>query len=155
MDWQEVFERKLFERMWSQASPRLDRPKLIRSSDYMRWRYAQHPQHTYQLWVIRSLARTKGWLVTRCLPSGQHTVIDLLSIQTGVLAQAENLAALSAVGRALQSRQTQDPITLSTWSIQTPESQRLEPVIGVEFRVGDWHTLPQNPVFVPGDTDVF
>lgn len=155
MDWQEAFERKVFERLWCQASPRLDRPQLVRSSNYMRWRYAQHPQHNYQLWVIRSMARTNGWLVTRCMPSGQQTVIDQLSLQAGAGAQAGTLTAISAVGRALQCRQPESPLKLNSWSIETPESQQLEPVIGVEFRVGEWHTLPHNPVFVPGDTDVF
>jgi hypothetical protein len=55
----------------------------------------------------------------------------------------------------LQARQPQCPLTLAAWNIETPESRLLEPVIGVEFRVGSWHTLAQAPVFVPGDTDVF
>ncbi|MBD8049715.1 GNAT family N-acetyltransferase [Limnohabitans sp. JUR4] len=155
IDWPEAFESKLFERVWQSSAPRIERPTLVRNSDYMRWRYAQHPQHTYQLWVIRSWGQTQGWVVTRCMPSGQHTVIDLLPAQPGSMAQASTRRALSAVGRVLQARQPQDPVTLSAWNIQTPESQQLEPIIGVEFRVGQWHTLLQPPVFVPGDTDVF
>jgi len=160
VDWSEAFECKLFERVWQSSASSIARPTLVRSSDYMRWRYAQHPQHSYQLWVIRAWGRTQGWVVTRCMPSGQHIVIDLLPAQAGAIAQGNTLAAMSAVGRALQEQhpqdaQTQSPLALSAWSIQTPESQRLEPVIGVEFRVGEWHSLPQAPVFVPGDTDVF
>jgi hypothetical protein len=159
-DWTEAFESKLFERVWQSSASNIARPTLVRSSDYMRWRYAQHPQHSYQLWVIRSWWRTQGWVVTRCMPSGQHTVIDLWPAQPGAIAQRSTMAAMSAVGRALQERypqdaQAQSQLTLSAWNIQTPESQRLEPVIGVEFRVGEWHSLPQTPVFVPGDTDVF
>jgi hypothetical protein len=159
-DWSEAFERQLFERIWRSSASSIARPTLVRSSAYMRWRYAQNPQHTYQLWVIRSWGRTQGWVVTRCMPSGQHTVIDLLPAQPGAIAQSITMAAMSAVGRALQERQPQDvqeqsTLTLSAWNIQTPESQLLEPVIGVEFRVGEWHNLPQTPVFVPGDTDVF
>ena len=159
-DWSEAFESKLFERVWQSSASKITRPTLVRSSDYMRWRYAQHPQHSYQLWVIRSWWRTQGWVVTRCMPSGQHTVIDLLPAQPGAIAQNSTMAAMSAVGRALQERhakdaQAQSPLTLSAWNIQTSESKRIEPVIGVEFRVGEWNGLPQAPVFVPGDTDVF
>lgn len=155
INWSEAIEHKLFERVWQSSAPRIERPTLVRSSDYMWWRYSQHPKHTYQLWVIRSWGLIQGWVVTRSMTSGQCTVIDVSPAQPGALAQADNLVVLLAVGRALQAQQPLTPITLSTWSIQTPESQWLEPVIGVEFRVGEWHTLPHTPLFVPGDTDVY
>lgn len=154
-DWQDAVAQQLFERIWQRSAHRLERPTLVRNSAYMQWRYAQHPQHSYQLWILRILTRTLGWVVTRCMPSGQHMVIDLLPVQPGTVAQGASLAALSAVGRALQAAQPQSQVTLSAWNIETPESRQLEPVIGVEFKVGDWHTLAQAPVFVPGDTDVF
>lgn len=155
IDWPDALSRQVFERIWQSSAPRIDRPKLVRSSDYMHWRYAMHPQHTYQLWLIRFWGRIQGWVVTRCMPTGQHTVIDLLFRRADAQAQAETMRALSAVGRSLQARQPQNPMTLSAWNIQTPESQRLEPIIGVEFLVDQWHSLPHAPLFVPGDTDVF
>lgn len=155
ISWEDAQSQNLFEHIWHKSSQNIARPTVQRSSAYMQWRYAKHPQHSYQLWVIRALTRTTGWVVTRCMPSGQHTVIDLLPAQLGVIARADTRASLSAVARALNARQPKSPLTLSAWNIETPESVGLEPVIGVEFRVGDWHSLAQAPVFVPGDTDVF
>jgi hypothetical protein len=155
VEWQDAIDQNLFERIWQNTAPRIFRPTLQRSSAYMQWRYADHPQHTYQLWVVRALGRNLGWVVTRCLSSGQHMVIDLLPAQPGSVVQPDTLTTLSAVGQAIQAQQPKNPQTLRAWNIQTPESQKLEPVIGVEFCVGAWHHLPQAPVFVPGDTDVF
>jgi hypothetical protein len=155
LSWEEATTQNLFERIWRKTAPNIARPTLQRSNAYMQWRYAKHPQHSYQLWAIRTWGRTTGWVVTRCMPSGQHTLIDLLPTQPGAIASAHTRASLSAVARALQAQQPKSPITLSAWNIETPESRSLEPVIGVEFRVGDWHALAQPPVFVPGDTDVF
>lgn len=155
LSWEDAQSQNLFERIWRKSVQNIARPTIQRSSAYMQWRYAKHPQHSYQLWVIRVLTRTTGWVVTRSMPSGQHMVIDLLPAQPGVVAMADTRASLSAVARALYRRQPQSPLILSAWNIETPESVGLEPIIGVEFRVVDWHALTQAPVFVPGDTDVF
>lgn len=155
MDWSTALDAQSFERVWQRAQRRLHRPTLVRDSAYMRWRYAQHPQHRYQLWHLHSLLGPSGWAVTRCMPSGQHTLIDLLPASPHAHADAATRAALAAVGRGLQRQQPGQSITLASWLIDTPESRLLEPVIGVEFRVGEWHALAQAPVFMPGDTDVF
>lgn len=155
LPWDVALKSDWFERLWQRAQGQLQRPTIVRSSAYMRWRYAQHPQHRYQLWGLRTLGVLSGWVVTRCMPSGQHTVIDLLPAAPGPQADARTQAALMAVARALQAQQPDPALTLASWLIDTPQSRTLEPVVGVEFRVGDWHTLPQAPVFMPGDTDVF
>lgn len=155
IDWQQALTSGLFERLGSQAVRTIQRPLLVRNSAYMQWRYAQHPQHSYQLWGIRTLGCTSGWVVTRCMPSGQHTLIDQWPVPPAALAQGASLTALSAVARALQATDRSRPVQLSAWSIDTPQSRGLEPVIGVEFKVGGWHTGVPAPVFVPGDTDVF
>lgn len=155
IEWKDALAQNLFERIWQKSSPDLKRPTVVRNSAYMQWRYAHHPQNLYRLWLIKSLGRTTGWVVTRCMPSGQHTLIDLLPTQNGSVAQTQTLAAMAAVCRALQSDCPQTPAMLSAWSIDTPQSRLLEPIIAVEIRADQWHTLSHKPVFVPGDTDVF
>lgn len=155
VDWAEVANTHFFDRIWQRTAPSVGRPTVMRNNAYMQWRYAQHPQHSYQLWRIEKMGLASGWIVTRCMPSGQHTVMDMLPVQKGDLANQETLAAMAATGRALQARQPNLPVTLSAWNIETSESKRLEPIIAVEIRAGNWHTLAHRPVFVPGDTDVF
>ena len=155
VDWSEAARTQLFDRIWQRAAPSMRRPTVVRNNAYMQWRYAQHPQNSYQLWRIEKMGITSGWVVTRDMPSGQHAVIDMLPVQAGDLANQETLAAMAATGRALQTLQPNVPVVLSAWNIETAESRLQEPIIAVEIRTGDWHTLTHRPVFVPGDTDVF
>lgn len=50
---------------------------LIRDRDYLRWRYATHPVHAYQLLGLRLGTRLLGWAVAR-RESERWLVVDLL-----------------------------------------------------------------------------
>lgn len=78
---------------------------LIRDQRYLRWRYANHPLHSYELLGLTLGGYTLGWAVTRRV--GEHwLIIDLL------LPQRWLRPALMALQRAAQGRSLE---TLAVW----------------------------------------
>lgn len=152
--WVEALEGPVLDRLLQGASAAQQRPAVARTAHYMRWRYAEHPQHAYQLWWLRRWGQVAGWMVTRTMPSGQVQLIDQLPLPVDSGVEGVASAELAALHRRLQAS-TGAPMVLASWSHDTEDARRLEPVIGVEFKVGPWHDEWPAPVFVPGDTDVF
>lgn len=138
------------DQLWSAwAAGNNNSPKVARSGAYLHWRYATHPVHSYQLWVVKRLWQDKGWFITRTLPNGEVCVVDAL-----LPAHAHAAILTHALAQAME-RAGADRTPLFAWYLQTPASVHVEPVVGSEVKVSHWHTALANPVFHPGDTDVF
>lgn len=152
--WTQALESNLFDRTSEQARHQLDRPMLERSSAFMRWRYQQHPVHSYQLWIVRQWWQDIGWMVTRCMPSGEHMLIDQWPLPPGLVAEGRNQVHLSALLRQIITQTSQSAV-LASWSLETPQSRQAEPIIGIEIRINQWQDQVLSPIFTPGDTDVF
>lgn len=132
---------------WSQLGASQPGPIVMRSADYLAWRYRDHPQHRYRLWTCRRWWRDAGWLVTRALPDGTECVVDALLSHP-----AEASAAVAALSRVMAA-QTRIAPTIRTW--MPLRQQAVTPIVAMEFRVQDWHADWPVPAFQPGDTDVY
>lgn len=122
-------------------------PRVQRTGAYLQWRYACHPQYRYHLWVLRHWARDVGWFLTRDMPDGTTAVVDALLPPH---ASAMHLSAALA-----HARQRAGWPHAALWAWYLPTHLPTEPIMGSEVRVRNWHTQLPNPVFQPGDTDVF
>lgn len=132
---------------WSQLGALQPGPIVMRSADYLAWRYRDHPQHRYRLWACRRWWRDACWLVTRALPDGTECVVDALLSHP-----AEAPAAVAALSRAMATQTGGGP-TIRTW--MPLRRQVATPIVAMEFRVQDWHADWPAPAFQPGDTDVY
>jgi Acetyltransferase (GNAT) domain len=154
LGWEQALNSELFDATAAQARLQLARPMIERSRDYMRWRYAQHPVHSYQLWTVRQWWQNVGWLVTRCMPNGEHMLIDQWPVPGSSAADPRAQSHLSALLRQLKTSADQPPV-LASWSLDTPQARQTEPVIGIEIRIHEWQDQIVSPIFTPGDTDVY
>lgn len=154
LSWAQALDSDLFEKTTAQARSQIGRPMLERSRAYMRWRYAQHPLHTYQLWAVRQWWQDAGWLVTRHMPNGEHMLIDQWPVPPESAADGRARSHMSALLRQLKTDSDQAPV-LASWSIDTPQARLTEPVIGIEIRIHEWKDHIVSPIFTPGDTDVY
>jgi hypothetical protein len=137
------------DRLWAPYAKSISLPTVSRTGAFLQWRYASHPNNTYKLWVVRHLLQDKGWFITRTLPNDEVCVIDALLPDH---AHAPTLtAALDAALTRVQGR----ALPIFAWNLQTPQSTLVEPVVGGEVKVAQWHTQLPHPAFHPGDTDVF
>lgn len=158
VSWQQALDSGLFDTTSAQARQARGRPMVERSSAYMRWRYQQHPVHTYQLWVISQWWRDTGWLITRQMPGGEHMLIDQWPTPGDNGSDARAHQHMQAVLRQLQAthdQTTQGQATLASWHLDTPQARQTEPVIGIEIRIHQWQDDIRSPLFSPGDTDVY
>jgi hypothetical protein len=141
---------------------------VARTGAWLAWRYRDHPQHAYRLWVLRRWFRDAGWLVTRAMPDGSVYLVDALlpMAADGAAACAALCAALasdatvagvaaggvSAAGGAAGPAAAGPPL-LRTWlALPKPEPS---PIVPTEFIAERWHDDWPAPAFQPGDTDVF
>jgi len=154
LSWAQALDSDLFDKTAAQARRQLDRPMLERSRAYMRWRYAQHPMHTYQLWAVRQWWQDTGWLVTRHMPNGEHMLIDQWPVPPGSAADRRAQSHMNALLRQLKTDSDLTP-KLASWSLDTPQARLTEPVIGIEIRIHEWQDHIASPIFTPGDTDVY
>jgi hypothetical protein len=139
--------------IWRRRGPTSPGPQVQRTNAYLHWRYATHPSHRYQAWLMRRWGRAHGWVVARTMSDGHWCVVDyLLPADLSVAVAAENLAAEHLRAEPLAAGW---PLRIGSWDVITESSARLEPVMGCEVRVGHWHSDEVTPRFQPGDTDVF
>lgn len=150
--------------LWQRIGKRFPGPVVERSTPYLRWRYAQHPQHRYQAWELRRWGRAQGWVVTRQMPDGNLCMVDSLLPQGMEALQAAALLAsthgrsthvLAASEGAASALSPPVAFGVGSWDIQTETSAALEPIMGCEVKVDRWHSDHVTPRFQPGDTDVF
>ena len=144
-----------FSRLWARWGRFGEVPRVQRTPAYLQWRYATHPQHRYQPWLLRRWGHAQGWVVTRELPDASHCLVDSL-----LPASLSPVQAAQAVQRSLASPRCAPahdtpPSRVCSWAIHTDTSARLEPVMACEVRVDRWHSDQVTLQFQPGDTDVF
>jgi hypothetical protein len=53
-----------FARLWARWGVRSECPRVHRTPAYLQWRYATHPQHRYQPWLLRRWAQASGRIPT-------------------------------------------------------------------------------------------
>jgi hypothetical protein len=152
-------------RLWERLGTSSQGPRVQRTPAYLQWRYAGHPQHRYQAWLLCRWGRAQGWVATRWMPDGSLCVVDsLLPAGATVRHAAEVLAP--AVGALLSSPDPSSALaaaphlpsgvpSIASWDIATEASALLEPIMGCEVRVDRWHSDQFKAHFHPGDTDVF
>ncbi len=145
MDW----DTERLDTLWSRRRSEIASPRVARSGAYLGWRYRDHPVNRYQLWRLSHLSRDRGWFVTRTMPDGAVCVVDAL-----LPAAADPARLLSTLAAALNKTLPVLP-PLYSWLFQNDADPALEPVVGGEFKLRQWHSGDPNPVFQPGDTDVF
>jgi len=142
-----------FDDFWHTSRGRFRRPLIARDAAYMRWRYAQHPQSVYQLWVVSRrigpFRKRVGWLVIRKCREGYLLVDGLFRGQmipghhqhAGFERKAlrrlpfvdeplESALAVSALRAALPGGQT-----LLCWGVADLASldSRVAPIIAMRF----------------------
>lgn len=138
------------DRIWN-IHAKQDRPLQVnKPGAYLAWRYRDHPERTYRLWILKRLFRDAGWLVSGETPDGGVQVVDAL------LPSPESATdALAALGRALADRDRRTPVTVTSWLQHRGAIQQETPILAIEVKVGDWHTGCRPPYFQPADTDVY
>ncbi len=141
------------DKIWTQYHSDGKHPTVNRSGEYLRWRYQNHPTHTYQLWLVRHPLRHVllgcGWLITRTMPSGEVCVVDAL-----LPSAAHRPDLMSSLGRAFP-RTAPSPPAIYSWMQEPQNNPSHQPVIACEVYMTHWHTDYPNPAFQPGDTDVY
>jgi hypothetical protein len=137
------------DKIWQRLAPNLTRPMVARSAAYLVWRYRDHPANSYQLWLLSRFFSDCGWFITRAMPNGEICIVDVL------LAEATDPAPWVAALRSSLSLSHGKPPPICAWFLPLRENQSVEPIIGIEIRVKDWHTHYPSPIFQPGDTDVY
>jgi hypothetical protein len=143
-------------RLWARLGGQGPQPQVARTPQYLGWRYAAHPSHQYQPWLLQRWARAQGWVITRAMPDGSLCLVDQL-LPPGVAPQD----AAAAVAAGLEARGMQGggsaatPPPIGSWWMQTEASARLEPMMGGEVVVNPRSGPRPLPRFQPGDTDVF
>ncbi len=135
---------------WHALQSQLSYPKVARTAAYLRWRYQQHPAHTYRLWTVRHLLQPRGWLVTRQMPDGRICIVDTL-----IPTQASMLHIGHALRHTLARETGNTGLQLYGWQLPAAQLPATEPVIALEVRVTTWARHPPQPVFHPGDSDVY
>lgn len=136
-------------RLWARLGAAGPAPRVARTPAYLHWRYASHPVHRYQAWLLQRWARAQGWVISRALPDGTVCLVDQLLPADITPEQAA--AAVAAQGAGLPGAGP----GVGSWWIHTAVSARLEPVIGGEVIVDARQPPRPLPRFQPGDTDVF
>lgn len=135
--------------IWSRRVAEIASPRVARSGAYLSWRYRDHPVNRYRLWLLMHLSRERGWFITRTMPNGEICIIDAL-----LPASSDPARLLATLVAALANSMPVLP-PIYSWLSQTEANQSIEPVVGGEFKLARWHNEDPNPVFQPGDTDVF
>jgi hypothetical protein len=144
-----------FGQLWARWGDCGEAPRVQRSPAYLHWRYATHPQHRYQPWLLRRWGQAKGWVITREMPQGEHCLVDSLLPQgMGAALASRSVSQGLAAHRPSQAAPAPPP-RLCSWDLSTEASARLEPIMGCEVWVSGWHSDRVRPRFQPGDTDVF
>lgn len=133
--------------IWARLQASSPLPRVARTAAYLRWRYTSNPNHCYQLWVVRRLGQDRGWFITREMPNGDTCVVDALL--------PPSVSALHLAAALAQARQKAGWGSTPLFGWFLPADPTLEPVVGSEVRLTQWHTHLPNPQFHPGDTDVF
>jgi len=140
---------RLLDQLWARNMGRQPAPTVVKNAAYLHWRYAQHPNLGYTLWLLRPLlGRPAGWVITRQQP--QPFIVDACLPPAWL--QGNGLRRLhQALVRASG---------ISAWSAWAPicdahTPSRPTPIIAVEFDAGHLHPTWPTPQFQPGDTDVF
>lgn len=142
-------------RLWDRLGATRAAPCVQRTSAYLHWRYAAHPTHRYQVWLLRRWGIARGWVATRTFPDGVCCLVDSL-LPDGL--SADRAAALIARGLHAAGADTSPilaPARIGSWDIVTEASARLEPIMACEVKVDRWHSDQLTPRFQPADTDVF
>lgn len=142
-------------RLWQRLGPASSGPRVQRTPAYLQWRYAAHPHHTYQAWVLQRWGNAQGWLATRQMPDGSLCLVDSL-LPAGMTARyAAAIVAPAASASVTLTAAYSGTLNISSWDVSTESSALLEPIMGCEVRVDRWHSDHLKPHFHPGDTDVF
>lgn len=145
------WDQERLQRLWNRLADRSVAPMVARTGEFMCWRYRDHPDQPYRLWILRRLMRDVGWLVTREMPAGELYVVDALLPETG---PAPARSACLALRRALSGSATSLPV-IKTWLAPRGCKREATPIVAGEYRVDRWHADLPTPAFQPGDTDVF
>lgn len=137
------------DRLWTENASQLEAPTVIKDGAYMQWRYANHPQQPYVLWLVRPLIGAPvGWIVTRQRP--RPMIVDALLPKAWRTAKRWH-----GLLRALVSASGHDSWAgwLPVQGAQCDEEPTM--IVAVEFDAGGFHVEWAPPQFQPGDTDVF
>jgi hypothetical protein len=139
---------------WAHAWGVTDAPKVLRTAEYLQWRFVQNPNAHYQFWIYSKRGKNLAWLVTRELTPGHLTVVDAL-MHPKLQIQFQGQLQMMPAQKLLTATQEPSHVeSVSSWHIQTEESLKLEPIKACEVKVGEWHAC-KPPMFWPADADVF
>ena len=144
-DW----NRDRLDAIWTSLASRQKTPALARTGAYLLWRYAAHPERSYRLWIVRRFWKDIGWLATSSMPNHEEVIVDSLLPQ---------LISIDAACHLLWQRlkALQQPVAaIVHWLGPCSPSTQANGIIATEFLVNHWHTHDPDPLFQPGDTDVF
>lgn len=120
-------------------------PRLIKDSQYLEWRYRNHPNRRYKIWWIHKYGNPpSGWLVT----SETEDALSVIIVDS-LIPQNDHQAAI----QALITRYPNHRIT--GWLNMEHCTSLSTPIVATEFGTPDFHKLLPQPSFQPGDTDVF
>jgi hypothetical protein len=163
-----VWDGPRLDRLWARLGPAQPAPAVTRTGAWLAWRYRDHPQHAYRLWILRRWFRDAGWLVTRAMPDGTVYLVDAFlpsaadaaaacaalctALATGA-AEAGVAAGGGAAPGGTAGPAAAGPPLLRTW-LALPQPVP-SPIVPTEFIADRWHDDWPAPAFQPGDTDVF
>ena len=138
------------DRFWPRLKVSTDTYMVNRTGPYLGWRYRDHPEQPYRLWMVKKIFRDAGWLVTRNFPGGELCIVDGQLI----FPDAADLVC-AALWHAAVRHEQQAPSSITTWLSGATRGRQRTPIVAGEFRVQLWHASNPAPRFQPGDTDVF
>jgi hypothetical protein len=137
------------DRIWDANAPLAQAPTITKDGAYLQWRYANHPQKPYTLWLVGpAMGAAIGWVVTRQQP--KPLVVDALLPQAW-RRQPHWQRLQHALIRASGIEQW------SSWLSPGWEGAKSAAtmIVAVEFDAAGLHPHWPAPEFQPGDTDVF
>lgn len=137
------------DRIWAAVGRVKPSLRVVRSGAYLKWRYRDHPDRTYRLWMLKRLFSDMGWLITSVDADGCVRVVDAL-----FQSPESSTEAVAALIRSLIDEDNKIP-ELRTWMQFQGASAQDTPIVATEFKVGAWFNEGATASFHPGDTDVY
>ncbi|WP_200330266.1 GNAT family N-acetyltransferase [Thiocystis violacea] len=127
---------------------------LVRDAAYLRWRYADNPVRSYELFGLARFGRLQGWVVS-CCEQGERRLVDLL------LPPASIRAAIHAVARHVGANRAPEPLSVwlpHAWRSRLDLPMLETPVFAANMcwrSAIDTATAREHLYYTMGDVDIY
>ncbi len=148
-----AWDNRRLDRLWQRLGDQYAL-SLIRDGAYLRWRYAEHPVHDYQLTGLAFLGRLSGWVVWR-QQGERRLLVDALIPHRAIRPALQ--AAVMRLSRRMPSAATVIWLPES-WREALGGPHHETPVVTANMcwrSALDTQTVRQSLYYTMGDVDIF